>query len=397
MSHLRLQPLDVQQPVWGCDSPQGPPQVTKVSTGGLSATNEHATEQQAGDSDSGCVSSVPVQQQSVLTYAGQAPAVLSGDCDDVKEYALLSPLTPQAQQYQHQQKAQQRLRQPGAEQEQGSQAMLQPSAQTGGTGGVFGLGLDWQPAADSSSGSSCAVACLPSSALQHGPSHCQQLNPLQQQQPCDLDLLMLRQRAGLLSQAYLHCDGSVGGVSCACAGIAAAPAALCVPYPCSDSPVSLLGPSTGAIGAAVQEGFDGSGLATQYGHQQLQDDFACQEYQRQQHEQHMRVVAGAAEAVNYSSWDGCSSLSSSMPPGPLPQLAATGGGQAGSLPHLGWELTDYASRAQTAAVAAAASAAFGGPGMTDTGVAGDVLSSTCWEGGAGALTASGFLASNSIW
>jgi hypothetical protein len=413
MSHLRLQPLDVQQPGLGCGSPQAAAAPEPhVSNGGPGATNEAAAERQASNSTSECVSSVPVQQQSMLAYAGQAPPVISVDCDAAREHAMLSPLTPQAQQYQYQQKPLQRPKQLDPKQGQGAGPALQPNGQAAGTGGVFALGVDWQPAADASSGSSCAVAGLPTSVLQQVPSPCHHLKPLQQQQPCDPDLLMLRQRAGLLSQAYLHCDGPVSGVSCACAGVAAPPVALCGPYACFDGSVNLMGPSTGGclaqglagasssmvtVGGAGQESLEGAGFASQYAHQQLQDGFTCQSYERQQLEQHTRMGAGAAAAANLCNWNGSSSLSSSMPAGPLSQLAATRGGHAGSLPNLGWDPTDYASRAQTAAVAAAASAAFGAPGMTDTGVAGDVLSSTCWEGGAGALTAGGFLASKSIW
>jgi hypothetical protein len=291
--------------------------------------------------------------------------------DAAAEHALLSPLTPQAQQYQQHQQ-----------------------------GGMMGATSQAGPPAGYMDGADCSSAFMPGMGMDSrccgsAPDSFGQL-PFSQE-PCDLDLLLLRQRAGLVSQVCLHCDGAgqlpASSSMCACAGVPPA-AALQIPYMGGGS--ELMGFSAGypAVSAAgvgacdsysLPAGFSASGadfgrhhrLQGQHGHNA---ELLCQEYQRQAQECNMQMVAAAAASVYISSDGGGvhSSFSGSQ---------CYGQAQESLMPGRCWDTTQYA--ANCAAVAAAASSAFGAPSLP--GVA---LEGRAWDSAA----SSGFMAqAKSIW
>jgi hypothetical protein len=220
------------------------------------------------------------------------------------------------------------------------------------------------------------------------------------QEPCDLDLLLLRQRAGLVSQVCLHCDGAgqlpASSSMCACAGVPPA-AALQIPYMGGGS--GLMGFSAGypAMSAAgvgscdsyrLPAGFSTSGadfggqhgLQGRHGHNA---ELLCQEYQRQAQECNMQMVAAAAASVYISSdGGGVHSFSGGQ---------FYGQAQGSLMPGSCWDATQCA--ANCAAVAAAASSAFGAPSLP--GVASE---GRAWDSAASSFTSSGFMAqAKSIW
>jgi hypothetical protein len=294
---------------------------------------------------------------------------------------MLLPLAPQAQQQHYQQQQQ------GPYQQQQASELVMCC-----TGCTSSFGVSWD---------SCSMRRSSLDVPQATSQFVQPAGPLD----CGLDLHSLRQYSNLVAQACLHCD--VPGVSAVpCAGSVAS---SCMPsHPDTMAgdlsmamPASMMGPSAGCSGVSGLKGAGGmpvapdlqsSGLAAAGGAGQglpatEQYSYAI-EQQWQQHEQHMRRVAESAESV-YRSSDGGGSVAlrsscNGCRDGALPAW------QPGSLP-TSWDFARYAS-AQTAAVAAAASSAFG----TSTGGA-DGLGSSGWGNGAGALTSSGFLTAKSIW
>jgi hypothetical protein len=303
-----------------------------------------------------------------------------------EQHSMLSPLTPQAQQQQHYQQRQQ-----GPYQQQQASELVMCSADCTGS-----FGVSWD---------SCSMGRLDGLPLDVPHTTSQFVQPAGPRD-CGLDLHSLRQYSNIVAQACLHCD--VPGVSAgACAGSVASSCMLSCPYTMAGDipmvmPASMMGPSAGFSGVSGNESVGGvpvaadlqsAGLAAAGGAGQglpaTEQYSYSDDQQRQQHEQHMRSVAETAASV-YRSSDGGGSVAlrsscTGCQDGALPAW------QPGSLPS-SWDFTHYAS-AQTAAVAAAASSAFG----TSSGGT-DGLGSLCWGGGVGALTSSGFLtASKSIW
>lgn len=310
------------------------------------------------------------------------------------EPAVLSPATPQLQQ----------------QQPRGESDQQQASVMSGGPGSYA---TGWEQAADAGSAfkygfswDSRGLTGAADTGLQASyelpvdsiPDQHDQLQQLQQQaqlQPCgDLELLLLRQRAGMVSEACLHCD-LPGGLTCGCVGAGLLPDAAPAQYPaytgnCAMSHAAAGGTSSSCTAAGFSAGgmlpgghcsmqaaagitpfgpglmapgmVDDTGLAAQVAYQQQQ--LSWQDQQRHQQEQHM-------QAAVYRDPDHFS-LSSSLPygvpgrPGKLHMpMDCSSDLQLGSLPSplptlmsSSWDVAQQAT-AHTAAVAAAVSSAFG--------------------------------------
>lgn len=317
--------------------------------------------------------------------------------------AVLSPVTPQLQQQQQQQQFRGE-----SDQQQGSGAPSGPGSYAAGweqaadAGSAFKYGFTWDSRGLSGAADTGLQAPyeLPVDSI---PDQHKQLQELQreqlQPQPCgDLELLLLRQRAGMVSQACLLCD-LPGGLTCGCVGAGLLPDAAPGHFyayaggncamnhaAAGGSSISSSGPAAGFSAGGMLPGghhcsmqaaagitpfgpglmapgmLDDTGLAAQAAYQQQQ--LRLQDQQRHQQEQYM-------QAAVYRSADHVS-LSSSLPyglpgrPGSLHMpMDCSSDLQLGSLPSplptlmsSSWGVAQQAT-AHTAAVAAAVSSAFG--------------------------------------